>query len=191
MAISAFPRWKQRNNKDNNLSPKAGAFLISLFSQLLSSLHHILLLLCNHQVHSNLLSQSFIRSWKSTSHMPFPWCSLEKWQIDSVLSLSFPDPSKQLSMINTYLNYHNSESWTWIKTRLKLCFSKYVMWSWLYLKFQVSNSSRKSRRPNLIKAKCHYHELLTQSDYIWSNLIRIPCWCYTQHKQMDVSNAVK
>lgn len=60
MANFAFPLRKQRNNKDNNLSPKVGAIPISLFSQLLSGLHHNLLLLCNHQAHSNLLSQSLI-----------------------------------------------------------------------------------------------------------------------------------
>lgn len=56
MAISVFPLGKQRHNKDNNLSPEVGASPISVFRQLLSSLHHTLLLLCNQQVHRNLLS---------------------------------------------------------------------------------------------------------------------------------------
>lgn len=116
IVISAVPLRKQRNNKDD-LSPKVGAFPLSLFSQFLSRQHHTPLLLHNHQVHRNLSSQTFITktmeeylthaislmfSWKNgklilywVSHSQttvnnFPWLT-STWKIATVT----PEPASQ------------------------------------------------------------------------------------------------
>lgn len=89
MANFAFPLRKQRNNKDKSLSPKVGAIPISLFSQLLSSLHHNLLLLCNHQAHSNLLSQSLI-TMTMEEHLTHAISLMLSWKMANWFFLEFP-----------------------------------------------------------------------------------------------------
>lgn len=76
-----------------------------------------------------------------------------------------------------------------LRQDLKLCFSRHAKWCWPYFKFHVSSSSKQRIGPNLMKIKSHHHELLTEPGYDCSDLVRIPCWYNTEHRQ-DLSNAV-